>query len=125
MVLLFKDSISGTAEAKVSDSDTSCKCMHESKAQTQYTDHAQTMARTSNKISVPQERGRFAIGDAAYRFILNQDGIAAQTQHEPCGFATRHKITPFSDHAVFIPQPRVACACSAQSDMAQQSGCGS
>jgi len=60
MVLLFKDSIGGTAEPKVSDSDISCKCMHESKAQTQYADHVQTMARTSNKISVPQERGRFA-----------------------------------------------------------------
>jgi len=53
MVLLFKDSIGGTAEPKVSDSDISCKCMHESKAQTQYADHVQTMARTSNKISVP------------------------------------------------------------------------
>jgi hypothetical protein len=73
MVLLFKDSISGTAEAKVSDSDTSCKCMHESKAQTQYADHAQTMARTSNKISVPQERGRFAIGAAPNATLLSLD----------------------------------------------------
>jgi len=72
MVLLFKDSISGTAEAKVSDSDTSCKCMHES-AQTQYADHAQTIARTSNKISVPQERGRFAIGDAPNATLLSLD----------------------------------------------------
>ena len=72
MALLFKDSISGTAEAKVSDSDTSCKCMHES-AQTQYADHAQTIARTSNKISVPQERGRFAIGAAPNVTLLSLD----------------------------------------------------
>ena len=39
---------------------TSGKRTHQSKAQTQYADHARAMARTFNKISVPQERGRFA-----------------------------------------------------------------
>jgi hypothetical protein len=44
---------------RVWDSHTTCRCTHESKTQTQYADDAQTMARIFNKISVPQERGRF------------------------------------------------------------------
>jgi len=73
MVLLFKDSISGTAEAKVSDSDTSCKCMHESKAQTQYADHAQTMARTSNKFRSRKSEAASAIGAAPNATLLSLD----------------------------------------------------
>ena len=50
----------GPRNPKVPESHTPCKRTHESKAQTQYADHARAMARTFNKISVPQERGRFA-----------------------------------------------------------------
>ena len=59
VVSLFKDSMAGPRISKVPDPQTGFYTAHESKSQTEYRDNAAAMAQTSNKNSVPQQRGRF------------------------------------------------------------------